>query len=303
VTISGTIRYQDAGGGVPGVTVTLGNVSTTATAADGSFALSVSSGTQATLRPSFAAGPGSALSAGDAVAILQYIVGLRSLTPAQILAADTTGNGAVSAQDASAILQFLVGLTPTLPVVSQCSSWWAFVPHAAPVPGQTQIGPNVTAVPCELGAIGFSSLAQSVANQDFAAVLFGDVTGNWAPSSAPSEVASNALRIGPARRFARYGREYFRAPIRLITRDPVYGAELTVRFDPRAFRAARFRAADPASGILVAQKRGSGELRVALARTTPLPLGLIGWVEVRPLSPRVSARSLTLGDARVFGAD
>ena len=53
----------------------------------------------------------------DATLILQSVVGLEDLTPAQIAAADTSGNGSVSALDAALILQYSVGLISEYPAL------------------------------------------------------------------------------------------------------------------------------------------------------------------------------------------
>ena len=53
----------------------------------------------------------------DAALILQSVVGLEDLTPAQIAAADTSGNGSVSALDAALVLQKSVGIISEYPAL------------------------------------------------------------------------------------------------------------------------------------------------------------------------------------------
>jgi hypothetical protein len=59
----------------------------------------------------------------DVSRIQQYLVGLTTLTPNQLLAADVDGNGTVSSLDASRLQQYLVGI-PSNNNVGR----WRFVP-------------------------------------------------------------------------------------------------------------------------------------------------------------------------------
>ena len=113
------------------------------------------------------------------------VAGLRTLDAEQRLACDVTGNGTLSALDATLILQQKVGLISRFPVAQACASDWLFVPMPAAASNQHLIQPqNMAAVnSCQPGAIEFTPLAGQVSNQDFAAVLVGDCTGNWQPAS------------------------------------------------------------------------------------------------------------------------
>jgi hypothetical protein len=103
------------------------------------------------------------ISFSDAVMAAQKAVGLITLTPNQITAADVSGNGAVTTYDATLIAMYSVRtLTPAyhFPVYS---TWWM---------GQyTDWATNPAYV-------NYSPLnATTVTN--YRAILFGDVTGNW----------------------------------------------------------------------------------------------------------------------------
>ena len=113
------------------------------------------------------------------------VAGLRTLDPEQRLACDVTGNGTLSALDAAIILQQTVSLISMFPVAQTCASDWLFVPIPAAAANQHVIPPQNTAAvnPCQPGAIEFRPLAGQLANQDFAAVLIGDCTGNWQPAT------------------------------------------------------------------------------------------------------------------------
>lgn len=123
---------------------------------------------------------GAAISTLDAVYILQSIAGTRTLTPEQQLAADTTGNGTVSVLDAVMILQLKAGLIKQFPVATACGSDWAFVPRPAQGTG---VQPKAGNDQCQRGAITVQpSLSTPADGEDFDAVVFGDLTGNWQPA-------------------------------------------------------------------------------------------------------------------------
>ena len=62
------------------------------------------------------------VSAYDAVMVLQYVVGLITLTDAQKEAADVSKNGAVTAYDSALILQYVVGLIPSFSTESEADA-------------------------------------------------------------------------------------------------------------------------------------------------------------------------------------
>jgi hypothetical protein len=98
-----------------------------------------------------------------------------------------TGNGAVSALDAARILQRAASLIGRFPVAHTCASDWLFVPSPVAAANQNVITPqNTTGKVCRPGAIEFRPLAGQLVDQDFAAVLIGDCTGNWAPATPTS---------------------------------------------------------------------------------------------------------------------
>ena len=86
----------------------------------------------------------------DASLILQSIVGLTNLTPAQIAAADTSGNDSVSALDAALVLQYSVGLIseyPALVPTQGTPMLWA-----NPANAEIQIG-NLSAKPGQIVSV------------------------------------------------------------------------------------------------------------------------------------------------------
>ena len=173
LTASGQVRYYDedpAVRGVPGVMVALASTfdANAITDSTGTFLFGdLWLGLGFTVTPTSDNTDLSAVSSYDAGLVLGYLVQLNSLDANQQLAADVTGDGTVSAQDASRILQMIVdpGTAP--------SPLWLFQPESRTV----------------------ESLPGSVSDLDFAAILRGDVSGNWCPTTpcdGPTRTASPA---------------------------------------------------------------------------------------------------------------
>jgi uncharacterized repeat protein (TIGR01451 family) len=161
--ISGIVRYGTANAGqtpVPIVGVNLNltgaaNLSASSSVL-GAYQLPNLLGGNYTVTPS-KTGEVKGINSLDATRIQQHLVGLITLTPNQLIAADTDGNGTVNSLDATRIQQRLVGMQ-TANIIGQ----WKFVP----VNRQ------------------YSALGGNATNQDYQAVLVGEVSGNW--SSAAS---------------------------------------------------------------------------------------------------------------------
>ena len=121
----------------------------------------------------------SAVTPLDSSYVLQAVAGLRVFDAFQTLAGDVSGDGTLSTLDASLILQFAVGWINHLPAAEMCGSDWLFVPQPLSVPAQSLVPPLLTSERCQQGGIAFEPLQSDAAQQDFAAVLLGDTTGNW----------------------------------------------------------------------------------------------------------------------------
>jgi hypothetical protein len=93
----------------------------------------------------------------DASTVAQHVAELITLNPTQQIAADTSGNGAISSLDAAYIAQFVAAIAnPSI------TGSWKFNPASRPYP----------------------SVMTNQTNQDYSAILVGDVTGNWNPAGA-----------------------------------------------------------------------------------------------------------------------
>jgi uncharacterized protein YdeI (BOF family) len=93
----------------------------------------------------------------DATRIQQHRVGLITLTPNQLAAADTDGSGTINSLDATRIQQRLVGIT-SQNIIGQ----WKFVP----------------------GTKQYNSVNNNLTGENYQAVLVGEVSGNWSPTSS-----------------------------------------------------------------------------------------------------------------------
>jgi hypothetical protein len=179
--LTGSIRTA-GGQPVAGVAVGLPPTGQSATTdASGAYAFSSAPGVALRIAPRRSGGSGAAVSALDAAWVLQAIAGTRTLTAAQRLAADVTGDGTLSTLDAAHILQRAVGNAAAFPAAQTCASDWLFVPAAAAAPNQSPISPTLASGSCQPGALAFTPLAASASGQSFTAILLGDCTGNWAP--------------------------------------------------------------------------------------------------------------------------
>lgn len=177
-TITGNVDYVNAPVTTPVPNTTLSavgsvNVSTSSDSA-GNYTLSGMGSGAYTVTPSKTAQPlasNNGISNTDATRISQHLVGMITLNANQQLAADVTGNGTVSNLDASYIGQWSTG-NPN----PGSTGTWKFLPA-------TRNYPNVNT---------------PQANQNYDAILMGEVTGNWSPLGIPGLVDSDGL-LEPAK--------------------------------------------------------------------------------------------------------
>jgi uncharacterized protein YkwD len=246
-------------------------------------------------------GTGNAISALDAAYVLQYVAGLRSLSAEQSLACDVTGNGTLSGLDATLLLQYATGLISTFPVRTACNSDWVFIPNPAPAPSQTLVQPQPGASECVPGGIAYATLAASLDEQNFSALVFGDCTGNWQPpqrASALRAVRGTVGETATARaRWLPSGRLALRVAVDAA--EPIYAAQMEIAYDPVALRMVRARLVGGARhAALAANNSEAGIVRLALANAEAIradgrPLAVILFESLsaqRAAVPSVSIR-------------
>ncbi|MBZ5640113.1 MAG: CotH kinase family protein [Acidobacteriia bacterium] len=143
-----------------------------------------------------------AITSFDATFIARNAVGLTTLSGNQRIAADVSGNGEVSSYDAAKVAQFAVQLLDHFEVATATGSDWRFLrcDHYTDA-GYQDCGAPVYVHPRLTGTV----------TDDFYAILYGDVSGNWsagasravsAEEMAASEdrVEAERLRLSGARR-------------------------------------------------------------------------------------------------------
>ena len=181
--VSGTVTYTNAPQttAVRNVTLTAvgGSTFSTTSAADGSYSLNNFMSGAYTVTPTKTGEVNDAVSALDASITARYAVGLQTLTNSQQLAADVSNNGGVNSYDAALIAQFASSIANP-----GSAGTWKFTPVSR----------------------SYNNLTANQTGQDYAALLMGDVTGNWTPptplaernqakSESDSNVVSNAVRV------------------------------------------------------------------------------------------------------------
>jgi len=169
--ITGTVKYyRTAAGAEPGTDAVAGTEmklvgtasGTTNTNSSGSYQfLDIIKGLVSVI-PRKVGNFDSGISSLDASRVSQYRVGLYTMTPNQLIAADVSGNGSVSSYDASLISQFRVGIITRFPAATAKNSDWAFSPIQR----------------------DYAPLDSDRPNENYLGILYGDVTGNWAPGTA-----------------------------------------------------------------------------------------------------------------------
>jgi hypothetical protein len=188
--ISGSVRYyrDDAAGLEPsakpvpavGIDVDQNATAEAITDAAGAYVVAgVSGDVSLTTLPKYgnprASDAGSAISSFDASVIGRSAAGLVTLSPNQRIAADVTGDGTISALDASFAGRYAAGLVDHFPVASITGSDWAFL--------RCDVYTFPGAPGCVAPVRNYTPIVQIETAQDFFAILYGDVTGNWQPSA------------------------------------------------------------------------------------------------------------------------
>ncbi|MDQ4123101.1 MAG: M36 family metallopeptidase [Acidobacteriota bacterium] len=116
------------------------------------------------------------VTAFDATLVLRHVASAQSvLAGNQLIAADVNNSGSVNAFDATQILRFVAAGVQT-PITGESGNW-KFSPASR----------------------NYTSLSSSPLNDNYTAILMGDVNGDWAPPTdpAPKETDNNAQKRQP----------------------------------------------------------------------------------------------------------
>lgn len=224
------------------------------------------------VRPSKQGGTGEAVTAMDAVYVLQATIGLRDFDAFQQTLGDVTGNGTLSALDAATILRRTVGVIDSFPVADRCGSDWVFEP--VPAGNGLSLAPSTASAVCQTGAITFHPLDSDVDNQSFLAGVLGDCTGNWQPivegQVSSASTAGEPLRVEVREERASNGSDR-RLFITIDTATPVYAVAIDVRTEsPNPASGVRVRTIPAvAQMVRVVDAERPGQIRVALASAAP----------------------------------
>jgi leucyl aminopeptidase len=172
-TISG--RVTNNGVGVSGATVYFNGTTlrTATTDSAGNYSFSANPGENYTVTVT-KSGDTSSINSLDATRIQQYLVGLTTLSSAQLIAADTDDNGIINSLDATRIQQYLVGI-PSQNIIGQ----WKTSPASRQ----------------------YNSVSSNLTSENFEAVLIGEVSGNWSAASSASDFLKTPRQTGKFRLF------------------------------------------------------------------------------------------------------
>jgi Cohesin domain/Carboxypeptidase regulatory-like domain/Dockerin type I domain len=122
------------------------------------------------------------ITSGDATLVLRHVAsGGTLLTPNQAAAADANNSGTVTSGDATLILRYVAANGPT--AQTGVTGTWKFIPSSRAYP----------------------SISSSLAGENFTAILIGEVSGDWTPSSpfvetriVKKDTANSFYTIAPA---------------------------------------------------------------------------------------------------------
>ena len=155
LSITGTVHYWSGATGVPGVALTLtgSNAYNAQSTTSGAYQLAGLLSGNYTLVPT-KTNDARGISAYDASLVLQHSGQVITLTGSSAVAADVDKSGTISSMDASYILQQDVGLM-NLPFPA--GSVWSFNPDK----------------------LAYTGLLSNQSEQNFTAILLGEVSGNW----------------------------------------------------------------------------------------------------------------------------
>ena len=206
-------------------------------------------------------GISSAISAFDAAWILQYIVGLRTFESCQMISADVSGDGRVSVVDVVMILLWNVGIITHFPVMQDSTYYWTFVPDDfALTKSNWMIAPD---------SIAYTPLNSNEID-DYKAILYGDVSGNWHPNDngLAKSVGTNAkIRLQDV-----YGEagDKISLPVHLDNGSDIIAISFTLTYDSRVLKAVGASLTPLTKDFHLAHGIDEGRIKIALAGSLPI---------------------------------
>jgi len=290
--ISGTVRYWNGGTGVPGVLLTAqgDRLYTDQSAADGSFTVPGLPEDDYTLTPS-KSNETNGISAYDASLVLQHAVQLINLTGHGAVAGDVNKSGSINSMEASYILQKAVDLI-SLPFPG-AGVIWDFDPSTK----------------------SYTGLNGDQTNQDFTAILIGDVSGDWSPDAqaqanmvqrAAAAVSQTPKIRGPQGMNLREGKislsfgkpeqvsdDSYSVPLLLKSEKAnLFSGDLVLKYRKDLVEAVSVTPGPLAgNSILTSNLNKPGEIRIALAAPVPITesgkLLSITFKNKRRMSPKL----------------
>ncbi|MFQ6094435.1 MAG: cohesin domain-containing protein, partial [bacterium] len=182
----------------------------------------------------------------DGSMIMRSLVGLETLGSCQQIAADVSGDGTITGYDAALLLRWRVGYT---------------VPGHV---GEWKFGAD---------SLCYDGLTWDMPNQDYWSIVIGDVSLNW-PGDGPPKLRAEAdsATIDLAPPVASPGQN-FTLPICLGKVQPIYSADLSLKYDPQILTAIEAWPTELTADFVTAYRLTDGEIRVALAGANPVQSG------------------------------
>jgi len=248
--VSGRVRYRSGDAGVSEVLLVNESQQLYSGQSDDTGAFTVLGQPTGTwiMSPSKSDGT-EAITAYDASLVLQHAEGIIALNDYAIIAADVDCNGTVNSTDALYILQEAVGLV-SLPFPG-AGAVWSFDPASR----------------------SYTDLNADQSGQDFAAVLLGDVSGNW---GGESEYGSSTASEGPATLSVVAGEVDASGRVTVAlwldaSQAPVYSLEMAMTYSPSQATALSLQPGPLGDGLALGHDLDRpGEVRLALAGDSPV---------------------------------
>ena len=257
-TVSGGTYFWNGGEGVPRTLLALEGtrVYSAASGDSGAYEIGGVLGGDYALTPS-KDDDTEGISPYDASFALRHAAGMITLTAHQAAAADVNGSGVISSLDASYILQKSVDLIELpFPGAGQV---WTFDPASRT----------------------FTDLGADQTDQDFTAVLLGDVSGSWSVArAAGAGIRAHSAADGVTATLSlpeavgRPGHELTVSLTLDLPQGEALGVGVTIAFDPTVISPIHVIAGSLAKTWSVAANLTlAGEVRVAMAGATPVTTG------------------------------